>query len=400
MNWLSKDGKIILANRAIRSVGHGFLAILFGIYLKEIGFQPFHIGLLLSITLVGSSVFTIISSRLAVKYGIRRMLIISLILSVIGLSLYLITTTLFILIIGAAIAFLSPTGRELGPFLSLDQSYLPHTADAKHRTKIFSIYNIIAAGASSIGFLFASLPVLLQNLGIEKILSFKLMFLLYITINIISIVLYSKIAEIKFPEAKKVTLTPRTKKLVARLCILYGFDSFAGGFIVASIVSLWFNSKYNMAVSTISILFFITGLLEAVSFYISHKITEKIGCIKTMAYTHLVSNIFLIALPFAPTAAIAVIIYTIHKLFAQMDVPPRQSYIVAIVEPEEKTTAASYTNVTKILASSVGPTISGGLLLTTAFSPFIFAGVIKSVYDIALLISFGKIKPPEEETKI
>lgn len=399
MNWISKDGKIILVNRAIRSLAHGFLAVLFGIYLKEIGFQIFYIGLLLSITLIGSSIFTIIASKLSVNFGIRKMILISLILSIFGLSIFLITENFYALILGTVIAFLSPTGRELGPFLSLDQAYLPHTADSRHRTRLFSIYNIISGLSSSIGFLMASLPIFLQKyLGLEKIASFKFMFLLYIIINIISLLLYSRISEVKF-SAEKVKLSKKTKKIVTKLCILYAMDSFSGGFIVESIVSLWFNTTFNLSISVISLVFAIGKLLESVSFYISHKISEIMGLIKTMAFTHFISNIFIILVPFSPNMYIAIIFYSMYMLFSQMDVPPRQSYIVAIVEPEEKPIAASYTNVTRVIATSVGPAISGKLLHLTYFSPFVFAGVIKIIYDIALLINFSHIKPPEEEEK-
>lgn len=399
MNWLSKDGKIILFNRAVRSIGHGFLAVIFGIYLREIGFGAFSIGILLTATLIGSSIFTILAGKLSVNYGIRKILIFSLLMSIAGVSVFLFTQNFNLLIIGATIGFISVTGRELGPFLSLDQSYLSFITKDSYRTKLFSIYYIVTLLAASLGFLLASVPVFLQNIGIDRIISFKFMFLFYIILNISSLIYYSRIKEIKIIE-KKAKLSNKTKKIIAKICTLYAFDSFAGGFIIASIISLWLSSKFGLSLSTISIVFFITGILESLSYYLSHKISERIGLIATMTLPHFISNIFLILMAFAYNAYLAVFLYILYSLFSQMDVPPRQSYIIAVVKPHEKSKAASYTNVTKVLATSAGPVISGKLLSSSTSLSFVVAGIIKIFYDVFLYINFIHLRPPEEKQKL
>lgn len=398
MNWFSKNGKIILLNRGIRSFGFGFLSILLGIYLNELGFQPLLIGLLLSAAMIGGAIFTLIIGRYAVKYGIKKMLIFSLFLSLVGISFFLITENFVFLLIALFIGFISPSGRELGPFLSLEQAYIPFTVSNKNRTKAFSYWNIIATLSASFGALLGSLPLFLQGFGIETILSFKFMFLLYLILNVIALLLYTKISEVRFAK-EKIKLTKKTKRIITKLSFLFGIDSFAGGLIITSIISLWFYTKFGVPLTIISSIFFAAGLLEAFSFYISGKLAQKIGLINTMVFTHIPSSIFLILIPFMPSFYLAAAFYLLRQLLSEMDIPARQSYIVAVVKPEERSIATSTTNVTRIVASSIGPTISGRLLLLTVFSPFVISGLLKIIYDISLYFNFRHLKPPEEIKK-
>ncbi len=397
MNWISKDGKIILLNRGIRSFGHGFISVLLGIYLKELGIEPFLIGVLLSTAIIGGALFSIITGRCAVLYGLKKMLLFSIILSLFGVAIFLITENPVFLMMAVLIGFLSPSGRELGPFLSLEQAYLPFTVSDDNRTKAFSFWNMIASFAVSVGALLGSLPIFLQGyFGIEKILSFKFMFAFYLLLNITAFLLYSSISEVKFT-GEKITLTKKSKKIITKLSLLFAIDSLGGGFVITSILSLWFYSKFNTPLTTISEIFFAAGLLEAMSYYLSGKLAKKIGLVNTMVFTHIPSSIFLILIPFAPTFYLAVILLLLRQLLSEMDVPSRQSYVVAMVNPEEKSIATSTTNVAKILASSVGPTIAGRVLLLTAFSPFVIGGLLKIIYDIILYFNFRNLKPPEEK---
>ncbi len=396
MNWVSKDGNIIFLNRVVRSFGYGFLRILLGIYLKELGFQPISIGLLLSAAIIGGAIFTLITGRYAVTFGIERMLLASILLSLVGVSIFLITENFYFLTFAALIGFISPSGRELGPFLSLEQAYLPFTISDHDRTKAFSIWNIIATLSASVGALLGSMPLFLQEyFGIEKILSFKAMFLFYLILNIIAFVFYTQISDVPVPP-KRIKLTRRSRKIITKLSFLFGIDSFAGGLIITSIVSLWFYSKFDVPLTTISSIFFGAGLLEAISFYLSGKLAQKIGLINTMVFTHIPSSIFLILIPFMPSFYLAAGVYLLRQLLSEMDIPARQSYVVASVRAEEKSIAASTTNVAKMISSSVGPLIASRTLLLTVFSPFVVSGTLKIIYDISLYFSFRHIIPPEE----
>ncbi len=396
MNWISKDGKVILINRGIRSFGYGFVSVLLGIYLTELGFKPFLVGILLSAAIAGGALFTIITGRYAVVYGLKKMLLFSISLSILGIAIFLITENFIFLLLGALIGFLSPSGRELGPFLSLEQAYLPFTVSDDNRTKAFSFWNIIATFSASSGAILGSLPLFLQEyFGIEKILSFKFMFAFYFILNITALLLYASISEVKFTR-EKITLTEKSRKIITKLSFLFAIDSLGGGFVITSILSLWFYSKFNTPLTTISGIFFAAGLLEALSYYLSEKLAKKIGLVNTMVFTHIPSSIFLMLIPFAPDFYLAVALLLLRQLLSEMDVPPRQSYVVAVVRPEEKPIATSATNLAKILASSIGPAVAGRVLFVTAFSPFVIGGSLKLIYDVVLYFNFRNLKPPEE----
>ncbi|HHT9119556.1 MAG TPA: MFS transporter [Candidatus Hypogeohydataceae bacterium YC41] len=396
MNWISKDGKFLLLNRGIRSFGNGFLSVLLGIYFKELGFQPLAIGLLLSSAVLSGALFTLLVGWHAVTYGIKKMLLLSTFMSTAGLVIFILTENFFFLLLASLIGFISPSGRELGPLLSLEQAYLPFTASDERRTEAFSLWNIIATSSASLGALLASLPSFLQgHFSIEKILSFKFMFLLSLILNIVTLLLYTRIAEIKFAQ-KKVILSKQSKKIITKLSLLFAIDSFAGGLILTSIVSLWFYTKFHASLVTISYIFLAAGLLEALSFYLSGKLAKKFGLINTMVFTHIPSSIFLILIPFSPTFTLAAALYLMRQLLSEMDIPARQSYVVAMVNPEEKPIATSTTNAAKIVASSFGPTLASKILLLTMFSPFVLSGTLKIIYDLLLYFNFRYLKPPEE----
>lgn len=224
------------------------------------------------------------------------------------------------------------------------------------------------------------------------------MFAFYLILNITALFLYSSISEVRFTR-EKITLTEKSKKIITKLSLLFAIDSLGGGFVITSILSLWFYSKFNAPLTTISEIFFAAGLLEALSYYLSGILAKKIGLVNTMVFTHIPSSMFLILIPFMPNFYLAVIMLLLRQLLSEMDVPSRQSYVVAMVSPEEKSIATSTTNVAKILASSVGPTIAGKVLLLTAFSPFVIGGTLKIIYDIILYFNFRNLKPPEELKK-
>ena len=259
--------------------------------------------------------------------------------------------------------------------------------------------------AMGAGVLIANLPIIIQNeLGLDQIYAIKLLFLFYSFLGILVIGIYLKISssiEIEkvqnFKPVSK-TLNPKSKKIVAKLSGLFAIDSFAGGFAIQSIVSFWFFTKFDTDLSTISYIFSIGSVLTAFSYLIAAKIADKIGLINTMVFTHIPSNILLILLAFAPSLEIAIVFYMIRMTLSQMDVPTRQSYIVAVVEEEERTASAGITNLSRNIAQAISPSITGYIIgILSLSAPFVIGGLLKILYDITLYINFRKIKPREEE---
>jgi MFS family permease len=409
--WLSKDGKLLLAAKGIRAFAYGFLSVILAIYLKLIGFNDLYIGLVLTATLVNSVIFTLIGSFYADRIGRRKILIVYAALMSLSGVIFFVTTNYIALIVSALIGTINVTGTETGAFLSIEQAALPQTInDIKKRNTVYALYNMVGTFAMSAGVLLSGLPqIFVQQYGFNQIESIKPLFLLYSIIGLVVLGIYYLISnkvEVtvnnndnnKLSKPLKQTLSPKSKQIVGKLSCLFAVDSFAGGFVIQSIVSLWFFTKFGVELTTLSYIFSIAGVLTAFSFLVAAKIADRIGLINTMVFTHIPSNILLILVAFAPTIPIAVAFYLARMTLSQMDVPTRQSYLVAVVREDERTPAAGITNISRNIAQAVSPSLAGYILQSLSFisAPFILGGVLKIVYDIVLYFNFKSIKPSYE----
>lgn len=407
LDWLSKDGKMILSARVARTFAYGFLSIIIGIYLKLTGFSEIQIGIVLSATLVNSVIFTLLASFYADRIGRKKILIIYGVLMGISGAIFLTTNNFAAVIVAALIGTINVTGSETGAFLSIEQSVLPQTvSDVKKRTMIFAIYNTVGTFAMAAGVLLSGLPeFFVQVYGFNQIDSIKPLFLLYSIIAVAVTVIYfllSKNIEVKAnPVGGKGyqtnTLSAESKKRIGKLSALFAVDSFAGGFVIQSIVSYWFFTKFGIDLPTLAMIFSIAGVITALSFLAATKIAGRIGLVNTMVTTHVASNILLILIAFAPIFPIALGLYLARMGISQMDVPTRQSYIAAIVDDKEITAAAGITNTSRNIAQAVSPSITGVIIQSLWLSaPFVIGGILKIAYDIGLYVNFRKIKPSEE----
>ena len=408
-NWLSRDGKLLLAAKIVRTFAYGFLSVILAIYLKLIGFDDLLIGLVLTVTLVNSVIFTLIASFYADRIGRRRTLVIYAALMSISGAIFVTTENHVMLIIAAFIGTINVTGSETGAFLTIEQSILPQTVkNIKKRNIIFAIYNMAGTFAMSAGVLLSGLPTIIQQqFGeiLNQIDSIKPLFILYSLSGIVVIGIYLLLSnrievEGKIARPLTQTLSPMSKNIVGKLSGLFAIDSFAGGFVIQSIVSFWFFTKFGADLTTLSYIFSVAGILTAFSFIVAAKIADKVGLINTMVFTHIPSNILIILVAVAPSLSVAIAFYLIRMALSQMDVPTRQSYIVAVVNKEERTAAAGITNISRNISQAISPSLTGIIINTfTLSTPFIIGGLLKIAYDIALYVNFRKIKPPEEELK-
>ena len=408
-NWLSRDGKLLLAAKIVRTFAYGFLSVILAIYLKLIGFDDVLIGLVLTVTLVNSVIFTLIASFYADRIGRRRTLVIYAALMSISGAIFVTTENHVMLIIAAFIGTINVTGSETGAFLTIEQSILPQTVkNIKKRNIIFAIYNMVGTFAMSAGVLLSGLPTIIQQQfgeTLHQIDSIRPLFILYSLLGIVVIGIYLLLSnrievEGKIARPLTQTLSPMSKNIVGKLSGLFAIDSFAGGFVIQSIVSFWFFTKFGADLTTLSYIFSVAGILTAFSFIVSAKIADRFGLINTMVFTHIPSNILIILVAVAPSLSVAIAFYLIRMALSQMDVPTRQSYIVAVVNEEERTAAAGITNISRNISQAISPSLTGIIINTfTLSTPFIIGGLLKIAYDIALYVNFRKIKPPEEELK-
>ena len=410
LRWLSKDGKLLLAARTLRTFAYGFLSVILAIYLKLVGFEDFYIGLILTATLINSVIFTLIASFYADRIGRRKILILYAALMSISGVIFFITTNYIALIASALIGTINVTGTETGAFLSIEQAALPQTInDVKKRNTVYALYNMVGTFAMSAGVLLSGLPqIIAQQYGLNQIESIRPLFLLYGIIGLAVLGIYYLISNkvevqvngnnYNLSKPLKQALSPKSKQIVGKLSSLFALDSFAGGFVIQSIVSLWFFTKFGVELTTLSYIFSIAGVLTAFSFLAAAKFANRIGLINTMVFTHIPSNILLILVAFAPTFPLAVAFYLARMTLSQMDVPTRQSYLVAVVREDERTAAAGITNISRNITQAVSPSLAGYILQSLSFlsAPFVLGGVLKIVYDVILYFNFKRIKPSDE----
>lgn len=406
LEWISRDGKLLLGARIVRTFSYGFLSVVLAIYLKLIGINDILIGVVLTATLVNSVFFNLFSSAYADRIGRRKILVLYAVLMIISSVIFFVTNNYVALVIAALVGTINVTGSEVGAFLSLEQALLPQTVrDVKKRNSIFAIYNTVGTFAMSAGVLVSGLPsVLQQHYGLDQISAIKSLFLIYAACAIAVLTIYlilSKNIEVKSGTPKSglsiKNISPKSRGIIAKMSSLFAIDSFGGGFIIQSIVSFWFYTRFGADLSTLSYVFAIAGVLTAISFMASTKIASKIGLVNTMVFTHIPSNILLIILAFAPTFSIAISLYFARMGISQMDVPTRQSYLMGVVNESERMPTAAITNTSRNVAQAISPSLTGIVIQALSLSaPFVFGGVLKIIYDVGLFFSFRKIKPPEE----
>jgi MFS family permease len=410
VDWLTNDGRLIITAKIIRTFSYGFLSIVLAIYLKLIGLDDVVIGVVLTATLINGVIFNLLAGLYADRIGRRYSLIIcAAIMSASGL-IFQATNDYVILIVAALMGTISITGSETGPFLSIEQALIPQTInDARKRNTMFALYNMAGTFAMSAGTLLSGLPSILQNqYGISQVEAIKPLFVLYSGLSIAVIGIYFFLSKkIELPSsathaAKPLLqmLSPESKKIIGKLSGLFAIDSFAGGFVIQSIVSFWFFSKFGAELTTLSYIFSAAGVLTALSFLAAAKMADKIGLINTMVFTHIPSNLLLILVGLAPTLPMAVAFYLARMALSQMDVPTRQAYIVAVVKEEERITATAITNISRNISQAMSPSLIGSILqlLPLLSAPFILGGALKIGYDIAIYFNFRNVKPKEENS--
>jgi MFS family permease len=390
----------------VRAFAYGFLSIVLAIYLKLIGLSDPIIGLILTATLVNSVLFSLLASFYADRIGRRRILVMYAALMSVSGVIFVSTDNYVVLIIAALIGTLNVTGSETGAFLSVEQALMPQTLnDSKKRNTMFALYNMAGTFAMAAGILLSGFPQLLeQKYEIGQVDAIKPLFILYSIFGIILIGIYLSLSR-KIELSSVVTakplsqmLSPKSKTIVGKLSGLFALDSFAGGFVIQSIVSFWFFSKFGLELTMLSYIFSIAGALTAFSFLAAAKIADKIGLVNTMVFTHIPSNVLLILVGFAPTPMLAIAFYLGRMALSQMDVPTRQSYIVAVVNEEERTSAAAITNISRNVSQAISPSLTGYILqsLPLLSGPFVLGGILKLAYDLAIYFQFRNIKPDEE----
>jgi len=397
---LSRDGWLLFAASGIRAFAYGFLSVILGLYLDVIGLSTTAIGWIFTAALAGGAVMTVIIASIADSFGRKNLLIAGAILMALAGWVFALSSDPIILSLAAIFGTISPSGKEVGPFLSIEQAILPQTTADQNRTMVFSVYNIVGSGAGALGALAVGLP---QRFSATAVSGYRFLVWGYIACALVMMILFfflsrSIEAPGKTGSDKRKMGVQRSRGMVAKLAGLFALDAFAGGFIVQSLVAYWFYLRYGTDLNVLSGIFFGINILSAVSFLAAPAIARRIGLLNTMVFTHLPSNIMILLVPLMPNLELTVVMLLARNLLSQLDVPTRQSYTMAIVEPAERAAAAGILSVSRNTGAALAPLFTGAILAHPVFGwPFLLAGGLKVLYDLLIYAVFRKVKPPEEE---
>jgi MFS family permease len=388
-----------LVLRGLRAFAYGFSGVLLGVYLADI-LSPTRAGAILTATLAGSAALTFVLGTRGDRIGRRRAHIGLSIVMAGSMSVFALTRSFAAMFAAALTGTIAAAVLEAGPFVALEQAMLPHAVPVERRNRWFGRYTAVAAIIGSLGALAAGGPDAIRR-SIPNAPSSQRWFLLPAALALVSAVIAAGLSrDIEAPAGSARAPLRRSRGIVAKLSALFALDGLGGGFVVHALLVYYFRSKYGTSAQMLGLVFFGVGVLQSVSFLLAARLADRIGLVNTMVFTHLPSNLLLAAVPLAPNEGVAIALLLSRFALSQMDVPARQSYVVAVVDPEERTAAAMFTNTSRASAQAVSPVISGPA--TTAVGsgiPFFLGAGLKIVYDVLLWRSFRAVRTPEEEAR-
>jgi MFS family permease len=403
---MNRDVVALFSTRIIRLFCYGFLSVVLALYLSRAGLAEGQIGLLLSLTLAGDAGISLWLTTAADRFGRKRTLVVGALLMLGAGAVFLLTRDVVILMAAAIVGVISPSGNEIGPFLSVEQAALTRLLPDEKRTQTFAWYNLAGSFATATGALAGGwLAEFLQTRGLSELDAYRVVLAGYAAGGLVlSLLFLSLSAAVEVPwsspdqTGRRVLGLHRSRGVVVQLSALFSVDAFAGGLIVQSLVAYWFHLKFGLEAGVIGSIFFGANILAGISALVAVRLATRIGLINTMVFTHVPSNILLMLVPIMPTLPLAIAVLLLRFSISQMDVPTRQSYTMAVVAPDERSAAAGVTNIARSLGAALAPSLSGLLLSVPGLIsvPFFLAGGLKLVYDALLYRSFRALRPVEE----
>jgi MFS family permease len=410
LSILTRDGCLLFLTRFIRLFAYGSLSVVLVFYLIALGLSQTQTGMLFTLTLVGDTVVSLYLTTRADRIGRRRMLIVGAILMAAAGFAFACTSKLWLLIVAGTIGVISPSGNEVGPFLPIEQAALSHVVPDRTRTEVFAWYTLAGSLATAAGALCGgTVTHALEQTMLTPVGSYRVVVICYGALGVLLAFLFTRVssaAEVSllptdsaFPATLKSFLgVGRSRHLVIKLSSLFALDSFAGGFVVQSFAAYWFYLRFSVNPGTLGVIFFWANIFAGISALLASRLASRFGLINTIVATHLPSNILLILVPLMPNLQLAVLVLLVRFSISQMDVPTRQSYTMAVVSAEERSSAAGITGVARTTGAAISPLFAGLMFARPSLInvPFFIAGTLKIIYDLLLYKEFAAIQPREE----
>ena len=399
------DIRILFATRITRLFCYGFLSVVLALYLAEAGLSETQIGLLFTLTLLGDAVISLWLTTSADRFGRKRTLLVGALLMAGAGVAFVITRDIVILMIAALIGVISPSGHEIGPFLSVEQAGLTQLVSNEKRTQMFAWYNLVGSFAIATGALAGGwLAQVLQDNVWTALESYRVILMGYALGGLVLLFLFLnltpaiEVEDMQLATTKRVLGLHRSRNVVFKLSSLFAMDAFAGGLLVQSLLAYWFHVRFGVESGILGSIFFAANILAGISALLAVHLAKKIGLINTMVFTHIPSSILLMLVPLMPTLPLAIGLLLLRFSISQMDVPTRQSYTMAVVAPDERSAASGVTAIARSVGASVSPALTGLFFGIPALInlPFFLCGGLKIIYDLLLFREFRAVKPPEE----
>lgn len=409
LRTLTTDAWLLFVTRFTRLFAYGSLSVILVFYLVSMGLSESQTGLVLTLTLAGDLVVSLYLTTRADRIGRRRMLVVGAALMALAGLAFAFTSNLIYLIIAGTIGVISPSGHEVGPFLSIEQASLSHLIPPQLRTEVFAWYTLTGSLATALGALFGGVVTqALRQHSMSAVASYRSIVLLYAFLGIALACLFTRLSSLVEVNNQS-DVTPigsfmglgKSRNVVLKLSGLFALDSFAGGFVVQSFAAYWFYLRFGAEPKTLGGIFFWANVFAGISALLASRLANRIGLVRTMVVTHLPSNLLLIAVPLMPTLPLAVLVLLLRFSISQMDVPTRQSYTMAMVEARERSAAGGFTGVARTTGAVISPLLTGFLFARPDLInlPFYIAGTLKVIYDLLLYFSFRQLHPPEESCR-
>jgi MFS family permease len=401
---LTTDGRLLFTTRLVRLFAYGFSSVVLALYLAQVGLTTTQIGLLFTFTLIGDAGISLWITTSADRIGRKRMLLLGAALMLSAGVVFALTGNVVLLVVAATLGVLSPSGNEIGPFLSIEQAALSQIVPDDQRTRVFAWYNLVGSFATATGALVGGAVAQgLQAVGSTPLESYRAIVIGYALFGVALAALFSRLSPAieatgAIQPASRALGLHRSRGIVLKLSALFAMDAFAGGFVVQSLVAYWFHVRFGVEPAVLGSIFFGANIFAGISALLAARVAARIGLINTMVVTHIPSNVLLMLVPLMPNLLLAIVMLLLRFSISQMDVPTRQSYTMAVVDPDERSAASGVTTIARSFGAAISPSIAGALLGASLISlPFLLSGGIKIIYDLALYFNFRAVKPPEEK---
>jgi MFS family permease len=383
----------------VRSLATGMIGVLLGIYLSELHLGVDAIGIIVSVGLGGAALATLLATLYADRAGHRKTLMLIALASFAGAVLLIVSTHILAIGVAALVGMVNGMGRDRGAALVVEQAALPATASDRERTMVFAKYNVLQDIGHALGSLLAALPSVLQQNGMAGIAAFQVPLAIYAALSLLPLLAYWRLSStIEAPHVSRtITISSESRSILWKISALFAIDSVAGGFLTTALLSYFFHERFGVGVEAIGLLFFVARVANAGSHLAAAWLAKRIGLVNTMVFTHIPSSLLLATVPFMPTFPIAAALFLLREGLVEMDVPTRQSYVMAVVRPEERAFASGVTHLVRLGGWAIAPGIAGLLMAGGSLAVPLFVGAgMKIVYDLVLWRAFRNQRPPEE----